>query len=192
MHSISLIFLRCEASSSYQNNHRQTVRPEWGDQHKEEEITRKVYTATKENQIFLIYIRKFRMEQLHSHIWLTASSWEIFAHFLMYYEALPLQLLHSEFPYIWGKLDFLFYQCRINFHLSKFVEVWSTLDPPYTVHETDQIFIRNRVKVIHTFSKIAFYHVVHKYFFFIYNVLARRSYKLYFSIFWFWKYSEGL
>ena len=24
----------------------------------------------------------------------------------------PLQLLHSEFPYIWGKFDFLFYQCR--------------------------------------------------------------------------------
>ncbi len=24
---------------------------------------------------------------------------------------MTLQLLHSEFPYIWGKLDFLFYQC---------------------------------------------------------------------------------
>jgi hypothetical protein len=22
-----------------------------------------------------------------------------------------LQLLHSEFPYLWGKFDFLFYQC---------------------------------------------------------------------------------
>jgi hypothetical protein len=32
------------------------------------------YTDKKENLIFLIDIRKFRMEQLHSHIWLTASS----------------------------------------------------------------------------------------------------------------------
>jgi hypothetical protein len=24
---------------------------------------------------------------------------------------MSLQLLHSEFPYIWGKFDFLFYQC---------------------------------------------------------------------------------
>jgi hypothetical protein len=26
---------------------------------------------------------------------------------------MTLQLLHSEFPYIWGKLDFLFYQCTL-------------------------------------------------------------------------------
>ncbi len=25
---------------------------------------------------------------------------------------MTLQLLHSEFPYIWGKFDFLFYQCE--------------------------------------------------------------------------------
>jgi hypothetical protein len=25
---------------------------------------------------------------------------------------MTLQLLHSEFPYIWGKFDFLFYQCK--------------------------------------------------------------------------------
>jgi hypothetical protein len=25
---------------------------------------------------------------------------------------MTFQLQHSEFPYIWGKLDFLFYQCR--------------------------------------------------------------------------------
>jgi hypothetical protein len=24
---------------------------------------------------------------------------------------MTLQMLHSEFPYIWGKFDFLFYQC---------------------------------------------------------------------------------
>jgi hypothetical protein len=27
---------------------------------------------------------------------------------------MTLQLLHSEFPYIWGKFDFLFYQCIVN------------------------------------------------------------------------------
>jgi hypothetical protein len=45
------------------------------------------------------------MEQLQSHILLTASSYmgEIFAHFLIYQEALhhmTLQLRHSEFPYM--------------------------------------------------------------------------------------------
>jgi hypothetical protein len=27
---------------------------------------------------------------------------------------MTLQLLHSEFPYIWGKFDFLFYQCTLQ------------------------------------------------------------------------------
>ncbi len=27
---------------------------------------------------------------------------------------MTLQLLHSEFPYIWGKFDFLFYQCTMS------------------------------------------------------------------------------
>jgi hypothetical protein len=47
------------------------------------------YTDRKENQIFLIfqYLRKFRMEQLQSHIRLTASSYmgEIFAHFIFFF-----------------------------------------------------------------------------------------------------------
>jgi hypothetical protein len=30
---------------------------------------------------------------------------------LVIYIYMTLQLLHSEFPYIWGKFDFLFYQC---------------------------------------------------------------------------------
>ncbi len=60
------------------------------------------------------------MEQLQSHLWLTASSsciWlNIFAFpHIVYVLGSPssymtLQLLHSEFPYIWGKFDFLFYQ----------------------------------------------------------------------------------
>ncbi len=40
---------------------------------------------------------------------------ELFAHFLIFLGSpssyMTLQLLHSEFPYIWGKFYFLFYQC---------------------------------------------------------------------------------
>ncbi len=32
---------------------------------------------------------------------------------------MTLQLLHSEFPYIWGKFDFLFYQCSSYYFASK-------------------------------------------------------------------------
>jgi hypothetical protein len=55
-------------------------------------------------------------------------------HFLIYKEAIPqirvcmtLQLLHSEFPYIWGKSDF-FYQCTRLFTLDIIGELkkWST------------------------------------------------------------------
>jgi hypothetical protein len=65
---------------------------------------------------FSSYIRKFILEQLQSHIWLTASSYMgkylrissyIRKPFLIY----TLQLLHSKFHCIWGKFDFLFYQC---------------------------------------------------------------------------------
>ncbi len=38
-------------------------------------IYKEYHTDKKENQIFLIYIVKFRVEQLQSHIWLTASSY---------------------------------------------------------------------------------------------------------------------
>jgi hypothetical protein len=63
-------------------------------------------------------IRKFREEQLQSDILLTASSHMgkylriasyIRKPFLILY--MTLQLLYSEFPNIWGKYDFLFYQC---------------------------------------------------------------------------------
>ncbi len=53
---------------------------------------------------FSSYVRKVRVEQLQSHIWLKASSvliyGEISAYFLIYIH-MTLQLLHSEFPYIW-------------------------------------------------------------------------------------------
>ena len=74
-------------------------------------------TLIKTKIKFSSYKRKLRMEQLQSHIWLTASSYKrkylrissyIRKPFLIY----TLQLLHSEFPHIWGKFHFLFYQCR--------------------------------------------------------------------------------
>ncbi len=60
------------------------------------------------------------MEQLQSHIWLMASSYMEeylrISHILGRPSSyMTLQLLHSEFPYIWGKFDFLFssvYQCK--------------------------------------------------------------------------------
>ncbi len=69
-------------------------------------------TLIKKKIKFSSYKRKFRMEQLRSHIWLTASSYT--RKFLRISSYLTLQLLHSEFPYIWGKFDFLFYQCRLE------------------------------------------------------------------------------
>ncbi len=61
------------------------------------------------------YIRKFRMEQLQSHIWGRAGNAQIFPHIWgSRWSYMTLQLLHSEFPYIWGKFDFLFYQCTVH------------------------------------------------------------------------------
>jgi len=67
---------------------------------------------------FSSYIRKFRMELLRSHIWLTASSYMVkYLHISPYTvlgspsSYMTLQLLHSESPYKWGKSYFLFYQC---------------------------------------------------------------------------------
>jgi hypothetical protein len=59
------------------------------------------------------------MEQLQSHIWLTASSYlgkyfRISSYIRKPSSYMTLQLLHSEFPYIWGKFDLLFYQCILN------------------------------------------------------------------------------
>ncbi len=65
------------------------------------------YTDKKENKIFLTqYIRKFRMEQLQSHIWLTASSYMgnicAFPHIL----GSPSSCMTST--HIWGNLTFYF------------------------------------------------------------------------------------
>jgi hypothetical protein len=41
--------------------------------------------------------------------------------FLILY--MTLQLLHSEFPYIWGKFSFLFYQCWVRQCMSALASV---------------------------------------------------------------------
>ncbi len=67
---------------------------------------------------FSSYLRKFRVEQLQSHIWLTATSYMgKYLRISSYISGSPssymtLQLLHFEFPYLWGKVDFLF--CSVD------------------------------------------------------------------------------
>ncbi len=79
---------------------------------------------------FSSYIRKFRVEQLQSHIWDKGFLIyeEILKYFPIYEEPLitTLQLLHSEFPYIRGKFDFLFYQCTYSACKLKLQRYWET------------------------------------------------------------------
>ncbi len=73
-------------------------------------------TYKKDNQIFLIHeeIQNGAVAKLFMtrppHIWGYISA---FPHILG--SPITLQLLHSEFPYIWGKFDFLFYQCVLSY-----------------------------------------------------------------------------
>ncbi len=87
-------------------------------------------TLIKKKMRFSSYLRKFRMGQLQSHIWLTASPYICpFPHILGSpgpSSYMTLQLLHSEFPYIWGKFDFLFYQCTDPLTVIAVYRVWSS------------------------------------------------------------------
>jgi hypothetical protein len=74
-----------------------------------------LFTALIKKKIkFSSNIRKFRIEQFQSHKWLTASTnssyiWKYLR--ISSYIRKPFLIYdHSEFPYIWGKFDFLFYQ----------------------------------------------------------------------------------
>ena len=76
-------------------------------------------TLIKKKRKFSSYSGKFRMEQLRSHIRLTASSYMgkyllissyIRKPFLIY----DFQPLHSEIPCIEGKFYFIFYQCTVR------------------------------------------------------------------------------
>ncbi len=88
-------------------------------------------TLIKNKIKFSSYIRQFRVQQLQSHKWLTAFSY-ILGNICAFPQILgspssymTLQLLYSEFSYIWGKFDFLFYQCSAEmwlpwpFHVKK-------------------------------------------------------------------------
>ncbi len=77
-----------------------------------------VHTAKKENKIFLIYEETQNGAAAKSYMTNGLLIYEeIFAHSSWLGSPssyMTLQLLHSEFPYIWGKLDFLFYQCTCD------------------------------------------------------------------------------
>jgi hypothetical protein len=92
-------------------------------QQAEGSVQRTVHTLIKKKIKFSSYIRKFGMEQLQSHIWLKAFSYmtkylrissDIRKPFLIYdFEKA------TEFPYIWGKFAFLFYQCSVHCTVSR-------------------------------------------------------------------------
>ncbi len=79
----------------------------------------------KKKIIFSSFVRKFRMEQLQSHIWRKASSYlgkhlRISSYTVLGSPSsyMTVQRLHSEFPYIWGKFDFSFLSvCRYSYKL---------------------------------------------------------------------------
>ncbi len=71
------------------------------------------------------------MEQLQSHIWLMASLYMVKYLRIFSYIRKPflvtLQLLHSEFPYQWGKFDILFYLCKVSLNIMGFfsqIRLW--------------------------------------------------------------------
>ncbi len=76
-------------------------------------LGREILHRKKRKSNFPHVERKFRVEQLQSHIWGRASLYMRKCANISPYMRRPLvmtlQLLHSEFPYIWGKFDLLFY-----------------------------------------------------------------------------------
>jgi hypothetical protein len=65
------------------------------------------------------YIRKFRWDRVQSHIWGRASLFMRKCADISPYMRRPLVIYDfapdpSEFPYIWGKFYFLFYQCSLG------------------------------------------------------------------------------
>jgi len=72
-------------------------------------------TLIKKKTKFSSYLRKSRRERLQSHIWLTVSSY--MTKYLRISSYMTLQPFPSEFPYIWGKFYFHFYQCSKQVYL---------------------------------------------------------------------------
>jgi hypothetical protein len=54
---------------------------------------------------------------------------------------MTLQLLHSEFPYWWGKFDFLFYQCNVFLYIA--VEVVLPAGLPFDIYERSGKMLEN-------------------------------------------------
>ncbi len=69
------------------------------------------------------------MYYLHSYI---VKYLPICSYIRKLFSYMTLQLLYSEFPYIWGKFDFLFYQCsrRYRQHFEHFFNSVHTPPPP--------------------------------------------------------------
>ncbi len=88
-----------------------------------------LHTDKKENEIFIIYIRTFRWDQLQCHtvyeeglsnIWGNAETFnQIWGGRQSY---MTLQLLYSEFPYILEKNLFSFYQCTVTQSFAYFLK----------------------------------------------------------------------
>jgi hypothetical protein len=92
-------------------------------------------TDKKENQIFLIY--KEIQNEAVSKSFMTNGLLIIWGDIFAFPHILgspssymTLQLLHSEFIYIWGKFDFLFYQCS---HICPGLTFAQSRDPERTV-----------------------------------------------------------
>ncbi len=95
-------------------------------------------TDKKENQICLMYKEIQSGADAKSYMRKGFLLYEeMRKYFPIYEEAvshMTLQLLHSEFPYIWGKFDFLFYQCGQLYCISAFFYLYERdrrADCPY-------------------------------------------------------------
>ncbi len=78
-------------------------------------------TLIKKKIKFSSYIRKFRMKQLQSHIWLTASSWGNvcpFSHILGSPSVYDFATAPFWISLYMKKIDFLFYQCTVGASVS--------------------------------------------------------------------------
>ncbi len=90
-----------------------------------------LYTDKKKRK-FSSYIRKFKMEQLQSHIWLTDSSiliyGEIFAHFLIYSIRKPFLIYDFATAPLW---IFLYTRPKFIFFFISVYLFFSSFQPDY-------------------------------------------------------------
>ncbi len=99
-------------------------------------------TLIKKNIKISSYVGKFRVEHLQIHIWLTASSYMGKYLRISSFIRKPLLIYDTEFPYIWGKLDILFYQCIFSkypcsVNCPKKMQIWTV--SLFCLHYSDSI-----------------------------------------------------